>query len=320
MTAGWVRPERGASAPARLALWVALRLGWQAGRVLLLPVTGYFLLTGRQARRASRDYLVRVLGRRPGWRDLARHFHAFAAVTLDRVWLLAGRVEGFDVRVRGLEALRRAEAGGRGCILLGAHLGSFEVLRSVARDSPTRLRPLMYRRNAGAPTRLLEALDADLAADVIDIGAPDAMLRVGEALARGEMVGMLADRAPRGERCLPVPFLGGTAAFPAGPLLVAAVLDAPVILFHGVRTGPRSYEVGFEAFADRVVLRRDRREADLRAWLERYAAWLEALCRAAPFNWFNFYPFWDLPHDPAAPRPDAAVARRGGPGEPDPGG
>jgi predicted LPLAT superfamily acyltransferase len=34
------------------------------------------------------------------------------------------------------------------------------------------------------------------------------------------------------------------------------------------------------------------RDQGVRAALERYVATLEALCRAAPYNWFNFFDFW----------------------------
>ena len=30
-------------------------------------------------------------------------------------------------------------------------------------------------------------------------------------------------------------------------------------------------------------------------WVARFAASLEERCRAHPFNWFNFYPFWERP-------------------------
>ena len=40
------------------------------------------------------------------------------------------------------------------------------------------------------------------------------------------------------------------------------------------------------------------REQQLQAALTAYIARLEALCRAAPYNWFNFHDFWaeDAPH------------------------
>ena len=67
------------------------------------------------------------------------------------------------------------------------------------------------------------------------------------------MVGILADRAPAGQKMLAVPFLGDPAPLPTGPLSLCAALGAPVVLFFGVRTGARQYEIHFELFADRIV-------------------------------------------------------------------
>src|SRR5690606_36154379 len=62
--AGWKqRPEGG----GRFAIWlirsIALRLGRAPARLLLYPITLYFLLVRGPERRASRAYLARVLGR-----------------------------------------------------------------------------------------------------------------------------------------------------------------------------------------------------------------------------------------------------------------
>jgi predicted LPLAT superfamily acyltransferase len=177
----------------------------------------------------------------------------------------------------------------------------------------------MFRRNAGALTRLLEQLNPQLHQNVIEIGETSGMLRVRECIARGEIVGILADRSPAsgepgyraGERRVAVPFLGGVALFPAGPFVLAAMLNAPVVLFHAVRTGPQCYAVQFEHFADRVVLRRATRTDDLRAVVARYAAALERDCRAYPLNWFNFFSFWehgdDADHAPDGTRPAGSV-------------
>src|SRR3546814_1397522 len=76
--------ERGTPLAITALLWITRTLGRPVARVVLYPVTTYFLMTGSAARRASRDFLSRVLPRPPGWRDVARHFFTFAAVSLDR--------------------------------------------------------------------------------------------------------------------------------------------------------------------------------------------------------------------------------------------
>ncbi|MBV1795609.1 acyltransferase [Siccirubricoccus sp. G192] len=293
-TAAWTKQVEGGSAlPLRALLWLVLRLGAPLGALVLLPLTAWYLATAGAARAASRDYLGRVLGRPARLAEVARHFHGFACAVLDRVFLLAGRLDGFDIRIEGLEHVLAVLARGQGCVLLGAHLGSFEVLRSVARHSPVPVRAMMYRRNAGALTALLDRLSPGLRESVIEIGEPGSMLRAREAVERGEIVGLLADRSPRGEKTVAVPFLGSPAGFPAGPFILAASMAAPVVLFQGLRTGPRRYTVRFEPFAERLALRRASRAEDLRGWVGRYAAALEAACRAHPFNWFNFFPFWE---------------------------
>lgn len=289
------KDERGSAWLLRIMAAIVRHLGWHAGQALLYPITLWFYLTSPVARAASRSYLGRVLGRRVRRGDVARHMFTFACVILDRVFFLSGRIGHFSVRVQGLEAVTDILNSGRGCIMLGSHLGSFDVLRALGRKAPVHVHPVMFRANSGNLTRLLERLAPDLTQDIIELGTPDAMVRVQECVERGEIVGLLADRAPGGDRMVVVPFLGAPAAFPAGPIVLASVLDAPVVLCFGVRVAPRHYAIRFEPFAERIELRRARREAELRIWIDAYCRRLEAACRADPFNWFNFYPFWETP-------------------------
>ena len=287
----WVEhPERGSAAAIRFAVWLMLKLGRPASRLVLYPICAYFVLFSRRARRASRDYLRRVLGAQG---SVFRHYHAFAATILDRVYFLAGRYDELEVTMRAdpdTQAMRRNRGG---CNLLGAHLGSFEArrARSVADGVPP-VHMLMYVDNAGKVNGALRALAPGLESRIIALGNPDSLLRVHECLARGEIVGILGDRAWRNERTLRCDFLGAPARFPLGPLLLAGLVKAPVVLCFGLYLGGRRYEIHLERFADEITLERSDREGSVRPWVERYARRLEHHCRAAPYNWFNFYDFW----------------------------
>ena len=133
----------------------------------------------------------------------------------------------------------------------------------------------------------------ELQARVIPLGRPDTMLRVHECLERGEIVGILGDRTLKSDRTARCDFLGAPATFPQGPLLLAAIVKAPVVLFFGLYHGGRRYAIHFEAFADERQHRpQGSRARSSSRWIERYAARLEHYCRLAPYNWFNFYDFW----------------------------
>lgn len=304
----WVRaPERGNTFWLRVMIGITRALGWHAGHVLLYPITAYFLAFSPRQRVSARQYLGRALGRPARFGDVWTLYFTFAATILDRVWLASGRTRDFAITVHGLDALRaRVEAGRgdgpgdcRGCLLFGAHLGSFEALRAVAdAGCPVEVSVLMHEANAARVKAVFDALGGEARASaIIPLGTPDSMLRVREVLERGGLVGLLADRAapgnPAGQRMQRVGFLGHPAKLPTGPHVLAAVLGVPVLLAFGIRTGPRRYEVVFKDFAERVAPGgRAGREAAVAASVAAYARELEAMCRAHPYNWFNFFPFW----------------------------
>src|SRR5881275_654125 len=287
-------PERGTPAMLRLIHWTATAIGRWAARLLLYPATLYFVICAHTARRMSYQYLKRLRGRPVHWWHVFRHFHCFAATILDRVYLLHGEFDRFGVTVHGKEILQRQIESGRGSILLGSHLGSFEVLRALGvmqRKFP--LKVLMDTVHNENITRFFDALNSKIAGTVIAPDRPDTLIRVKESLDGGYFVGMLGDRVSGGDKTTQCQFLGTPATFPAGPVLLAAMMHCPVILFVGLYRGGNRYEIYFEHFADEIVMDRDRRAESIQLWTQRYARRLEHYVRLAPYNWFNFYPFWD---------------------------
>jgi predicted LPLAT superfamily acyltransferase len=287
-------PERGNPTMLRVIHWVATRIGRRAARLLLYPIAFYFLLSAHAARRVSYEYLKRALGRPAHWWHVFRHLHCFAATILDRVYLLRGEFHHFDVTLYHREILHRQVESSHGCILLGSHLGSFEVLRTLGvtqQEFP--LKVLMDTEHNENITRLLDALNPEIASTVIAPDRPDTLLRVKESLDAGSLIGTLGDRVSSDGKTTQCQFLGAPAAFPAGPILLAAMMHCPVILFFGLYRGRNRYEIYFEQLAGEITLDRDRRAADIQHWMQRYVERLEHYARLTPYNWFNFYPFWD---------------------------
>jgi len=287
------RRERGAQSLIRLMVWVARRLGRPVARLLLYPICAYFLLFSGGARRASRQYLARVLARAPTMLDVLRHFHCFGSCVLDRVFFLNDQIGLFDLRVHGEEIVLDVLRRGGGCILLGAHFGSFEVARALGRRQPgLRVSLVMYEENARKIRAVLNAINPALAMEVIGLGRSDSMIAVGERLEQGHFVGMLADRGVDGEDRIRYPFLGSSAAFPLGSFRLAMLMKRPAVLMIGVYRGGRRYDVFFEPLADPSGPSTRRRDEQVEEVTRRYVERLEHYCRAAPYNWFNFYDFW----------------------------
>ena len=292
--ADWAHtPERGNLFLLRIMVWISMRLGRRAGRVVLHLIAGYFLLFAPTSRRASEKYLRRALGRPPRWRDRYRHFFTFAATIHDRIYLVNRHFDLFEFEVHGEEALRRLLAGGRGLFLMGAHLGSFEVIRAIGwKYADLRVAMVMHQGNAQKIIATLAAINPQATQDIIAMGRVDSMLKVQESLEAGSVVGMLADRTPGGEALQAVQILGADANLPIGPFRMAALLQRPVVFMTGLYLGGNRYSVHFEALADFSAIARDQRDAAVAAAITRYAALLDQYCRKAPYNWFNFFDFW----------------------------
>jgi predicted LPLAT superfamily acyltransferase len=284
--------ERSNAAAIRLLVGVALALGRPVGRALLYPVCAYFLIFSVKAKAASKKYLSKVLGRPPGIADLFRHYYNFATVALDRMFLLRGRFDQFDVRIHGEEILLETLARGETCLLLGAHLGSFEVLRALGRVRRVQVTLAMFEHANPSVNALAKALNPQLEETVIGLGSPQSMLELRQRFERGEWVGMLGDRGLDNSATVQVPFLGEPAPFPVAPFRIAALLGRPVVLMVGLYHGGNRYDLCFERLVDAPKLERATRDATLRRWVELYAQRIEHYCRLAPYNWFNFYDFW----------------------------
>ena len=298
---GWTQaPERSNLAILRLMVWISLRLGRSVGRIVLHGIAAYFLAFAPTARRASRDYLRRVLGREPTLADCYRHVLAFASTIHDRVYLVNERFDLFDIEIVGEQAIRDAMAHGgegQGVLLMGAHLGSFEVMRALGRQREDKaISMMMYEENARKINATLAAINPAAVQDIIALGRMDSMLQAKEKLDAGNFVGMLADRAigknAGNDPTHSVNFLGAPAPFPVGPFRVAAMLRRPVLFMTGLYLGGNRYRIHFEPLADFSSVERAGRDAAIAEAQQQYVARLERFQRQAPYNWFNFFDFW----------------------------
>ena len=268
----------------------------------------YFFFASRGPRRNSRRYLERALGRPPTWRDGYRHVHSFCATVLDRVYLLREQFDEFAFEASGVEAILEPTGRGEGLLACGAHFGSFEALRMVGVDKGLKVAMIMYEDNARLINDTLAAIAPNAELHTIPLGRVDAMLALRRWLEDGGLGGMLADRTCLAttrsvRRRWSCPFSARRRALPTGrfasPRCCAArSCSWPACIAAAIATSLR-----FSELADfSIATSAGERDALIAAALARYVETLEALCREAPYNWFNFFDFWDEDEADAQPR------------------
>jgi predicted LPLAT superfamily acyltransferase len=296
-------PEAGTVAGIRLLVWITRLFGRRVVGWVLYIVAFYYALLRPSVRRASREYLTKV-GQPARFRDVVRHVHVFARVSLDRLFFVTGKVTPFTFEQKNHDQIVKVATERKGVLLIGAHVGSFEAMRARAREFKVPINVVVDFSNAEKINGVLRSLSADLETKLIALGEDPlaAMLEIKAAIDRGELVAILGDRAPAPDalpraktsapRAVDSEFLGAPATFPAGPWLIAHALKCPVYFVAGLFTPPNHYALQFELLADEVRLDRKDRAASLSRYARTYAEVLENHVRAAPLNWFNFYDFW----------------------------
>ncbi|MEI7614128.1 MAG: hypothetical protein WCK63_14595 [Betaproteobacteria bacterium] len=304
--------ERGSVLGLRSVFVCYRLLGERVARLMLYPIVGYFFITGRAARTASKGFLRQVNLKRgaripePSWWDVYQHMLAFGQSGLDK---LAAWMGGFDrarVDFPDHEELERLTASGRGAVLIGSHLGNLEMTRALAVNNRlAKVNAVLYTKHALRFNTLLMQANADFGVNFIQISqlGPETAILLKERIDRGELVVIVGDRTPPGEgsrRISLVDFLGKPAPFAQGPFILASLLECPVYLFFCLREG-QGLRIHLEHFAEQIDLPRKTRQERLQDYMQRYARRLEHYCLIAPKQWFNFYDFWR--HD-AARNPD----------------
>jgi predicted LPLAT superfamily acyltransferase len=283
------KAERGSAWLIHLIVWLARSVGRPFCRALLYPIVLYFVVTDSVARGASREFLGVAQGHPARWTDVFAHIHCFAATLLDRVYMAGGEFHRFEVTVEGQGLVRETLKGGKGCVLLGSHLGSFDLMMLANQALSEQPITVLMHFDPRSRLRRIAGID-DSKLQIIALGRPDSFLRAYEVLERGGVVAALADRVD-GAAHLDSTFFGRQASFPIGPHVLAARAAAPVLMCFGLYEGGTRYRIEFVEFGAGAPP--DSRGAALQPVVDRYASVLERYARRYPRNWFNFYTFWE---------------------------
>lgn len=290
------RRDSGSYWGMRFVVWLYRR----GGHLLLHPVVwlvvAYFFVTRGSTRRYSRLYLMRATGQPVHAWQLWLHQLAFAQALLDRVGAWMGKFQRTEVAFASHQEMLMLQEQRRGAVILGSHLGNLEMCRAlVEQEGSLTLNVILHSPNTEKFNRLVASVSDQANVRLIQVTdiTPATAIRLRDMLDRGEFLILLADRLPPGNetRFFESPFLGAQARFPAGPFWLALMLGAPVYFMAALRT-PKGFWATLEPLHDGAPTRRPDRDQACRQLVAAYAEKLAGLCRAHPYQWFNFYDYW----------------------------
>lgn len=292
------RQWNGKSRGGALGTWffvITLKyLGVRSAYVLLAFVAPYFVLFAPQARKAIYSYNRNILnhGRLKSMLLVVKHFYVFGQTLIDKIALKHSIDKQYTFDYVGYEPFLQLLNSGQGVMIIGAHVGSWEVGSPFFYNYGKKLNIVMLDAEYEKIKNIIDAGARQFDFKVIPLGSDglDAILKIKTALDAGEYVCFQGDRFMDDKNSFEMPFLGHKALFPKGLFQIAAKLNVPVVFYYSMRQKNMHYTFSFEIASAQATTAKQRFELITTQYIKS----LENIVINNPQQWFNFYDFWQI--------------------------
>jgi predicted LPLAT superfamily acyltransferase len=276
----------------RIFVTVLKTFGLRPAYGLLRVVALYYLIFSRSSTRHLLQYFQARLnkGKWPALGSAYRTYYQFGQSLIDKVAMQSGMDTPFTFDFDGEQYLREIVAGGKGGMLLSAHVGNWEIAGHLLKRLNTTINVVMYDGEQEQIKAYLEKVTGGRNMQLIIIREDlSHIYDISEALQKNQLVCMHADRFMEGNKTMTMNFLGAQAQFPAGPFVVATSFAVPVSFVFAFKETSRHYH--FYATPPQALSATQKKD-QVKELLDKFVREMETKTRKYPEQWFNFYDFW----------------------------
>ena len=290
----WQGKSKGTPLGYRIVIFVCTHLGVLPAYLLLRFVAFYFFLFSWTSSRYSYRYFRyhQGYGAVRSRLKVYQNYYIFAQTLLDKIIVMAGIENNFTYDFDGEENLRKIIQGGKGGILLSAHVGNWEAAGHLLQRLNTRINVVMYDGEHQSIKEYLEQLTHGRNLNVITIRDDlSHVYAIGEALQKNELICLHADRFLEGNKTTIKKFMKGEAMFPEGPFALAAAFQVPVSIVFAFKETAKHYHF----FGSPLMQRQDHasKQVFIQDLMSSFVEQLEEKIKIYPDQWFNYYNFWE---------------------------
>lgn len=287
----WQGKSKGNKLGYRIFIGVLRYGGVQPAYFLLRFVAFYYCLFSYRSSRSIFQYFHRKIGysRFRALISVYRNYYVFGQTLLDKVVVMAELPNRFTFEFDGEPYLHDVVSGGKGGILLSAHLGNWEVAGHLFSRLQTRINIVMFDGEHQRIKSYLEGITGGRNVNVIVLKDDlSHIYAIHDALSKQELVCMHADRFLGGNKTMEMNFLGEPARFPIGPFLLACTFRVPVSLVFAFKETTHHYHL----YATEPVVYQSARQGGVEKAIQDFVQVMEGKVRKYPLQWFNYYDFW----------------------------
>ncbi|QEH41392.1 lipid A biosynthesis acyltransferase [Chitinophaga sp. XS-30] len=287
----WQGKSKGNKLGYRIFIDVLRYGGVRPAYFLLAFVAGYYCLFSFRSSQSIFQYFHRKLGygRFRALISVYRNYYVFGQTLIDKIVVMAGIPNRFSFHFDGEEFLHQVVEGGRGGILLSAHLGNWEVAGHLFTRLQTRINIVMFDGEHQRIKDYLAGITGGRHVNVIVLKDDlSHIYAIHDALSKKELVCMHADRFMEGNKTAEMSFLGETARFPIGPFLLASTFRVPVSLVFAFKETATHYHL----YATEPKVYPGAKQGGLERSMQDFVDTMAEKVKRYPLQWFNYYDFW----------------------------
>lgn len=274
----------------------------------------FYYLFGKRAREECVRYQEQLLKAAPNSIkkiSIYRQIEAFAITFLEKVecWVKPEPTIKLELCDDDIQQLIDRLNSGKGAFLMCSHLGNSEIFRNLANINKIYLSrnvPVSVLMDLGSTsnfTNTLKKVNPEFVNNIIDVNniTPGTMEILSETIEKGGLVVCAGDRVSKfnDSKNVIAPFMKKDAPWPYGVYLMTMLLKAPVYYIFGLRKRDNGFDRKYEFRVKKSTVNTDcarkERETKINELCLEFAGELEKACKDHPFQWFNFYDFWNIP-------------------------
>jgi predicted LPLAT superfamily acyltransferase len=292
---GWSGKSKGGALGYRIFVALIRHTSIGITYFFIRIVALYYLVFSRKA--PMRFYFREIHGynRLKSFGSIYRNYCLLGEILVDKVALLSGAKTDYTFDFEGEEHLHAMSREGKGGVLVGAHMGNWEIAGQLLERIKTPVNIVMLEAEHERIKAILDEVMVNRSIRVI-LQKEDFshLFQIDEAFKRNEFVVIHGDRFLPGTNTVTVPFLGREARFPSGPLYLASKKGVPVSFVYTLKEAATHYH--FYATPGKLFpypSKMKTRRVAIRKMVESYVSSLEIMVKKYPLQWFNYYQFWD---------------------------
>lgn len=285
----WTGKTGGTPWMQRSLLWIFRCIDPHALYPIIAIVIVFYMLFSRTFYHGQMQYWRLCRGK--GWPSAVWHSYLtmlrFGMVIMDRFAAYAGRRP--VVATNGLGAFRNEAAKGRGAFILSSHIGNQE-LAGYTFHTDQLLHIVMAMTDTATVNDNRRTMFSEMNMQILPTSEDGShVFAIHEAIERGEIVSMHADRSYPNQRTICVKMWGAEAYLPEGPFRLAIAEKAPIYTLMMMKEHGRRYTLTCVPIAyDSSLPKRQQ----VQSLAQAYADQLVAFTDRYPHQWFHFYKFF----------------------------